>query len=57
MEASNARYRFDVYAQVSNLFNNVNYGTFVGNQLSPFFGQATSAQPARRMEVGLTLGF
>jgi hypothetical protein len=57
MEASNARYRFDVYAQVSNLFNNVNYGTFVGNQLSPFFGRATSAQPARRMEVGLTLGF
>ncbi|MCC7180239.1 MAG: carboxypeptidase regulatory-like domain-containing protein [Acidobacteria bacterium] len=57
MEATNARYRLDFYAQISNLFNNVNYNTFVGNVLSPFFGQATSAGPARRMEVGMSLGF
>jgi hypothetical protein len=35
----------------------VNYNTFIGNQLSPFFGTATSAAPARRMELGFSLGF
>jgi len=57
MEATNARYRMDFYAQISNLFNNVNYNTFIGNVLSPFYGQATSAGPARRVEVGMSLGF
>jgi hypothetical protein len=53
----NARYRMDVYAQLSNPFNYVNYNVFVGNQLSPFFGQATSAGPARRVELGMSLSF
>ncbi len=57
MEGTNTRYRVDVYAQISNLLNNVNYNTFVGNQLSQFFGQATSAGAARRIEVGLSFGF
>ena len=56
MEGGNQRYRLDIYAQVSNVFNYVNYNTFVGNQLSPFFGQATSAGAPRRIEVGLSLG-
>ena len=51
------RYRTDLYAQVSNPFNHVNDNTFVGNQLSPFFGQPTSAGPARRVELGLSLSF
>jgi hypothetical protein len=57
MEGTNQKYRIDFYAQISNLFNYVNYGTFVGNQLSPFFGTATNAGPARRMELGFSLGF
>ena len=57
MEGANSRYRLDFYAQVTNLFNYVNYNTFIGNQLSPFFGTATSAAPARRMELGFSLGF
>ncbi len=57
VEGSNARYRVDVYAQISNLFNRVNFNTFVGNQLSPFFGEATSAAAARRIELGFSLGF
>jgi hypothetical protein len=57
MEGMNARYRLEFYAQISNLFNYVNYNTFIGNQLSPFYGQATSAGPARRMELGMSLGF
>jgi hypothetical protein len=57
MEGMNARYRLEFYAQISNLFNYVNYNTFIGNQLSPFYGQATSAGPARRIELGMSLGF
>ena len=40
-----------------NLFNYVNYNTFVGNQLSPFYGKPTSAGPARRIEIGVSIGF
>ena len=54
---SGGRFRMDGYAQVSNPFNHINYSTFVGNQLSPFFGQANSAGPARRVELGLALTF
>ena len=57
MEGSNSRYRLDLYASVQNLFNRTNYNTFIGNQLSPFFGAATSAAPARRLEVGATISF
>lgn len=57
MEGTNQRYRLDFYAQISNLFNYVNYGTFIGNELSPFFGTATNAGAARRMELGFSLGF
>jgi len=52
-----ARHRMDVYAQVANPFNYVNYNQFIGNQLSPFFGAATSAGPARRVELGASLSF
>ena len=57
MEGGAARYRLDFYAQISNLFNYVNYNTFVGNQLSSFYGEATSAGPARRIEIGMSIGF
>jgi hypothetical protein len=57
MEGNNAKYRLDIYLNVQNAFNNVNYNAFVGNLLSPFYGTATSAGPARRVEVGFSLGF
>jgi hypothetical protein len=57
MEATNARYRLDVFVNIQNAFNNVNYNAFIGNQLSPFFGTATSAGAPRRVEVGFSLGF
>ena len=57
MEATNARYRLDVFLNVQNAFNNVNYNAFIGNQLSQFFGTATSAAAPRRVEVGFSLGF
>jgi hypothetical protein len=42
-------YRADLYER-QNLFNRTNLNSFSGNQLSPFFGTATSAGPARRIE-------
>jgi hypothetical protein len=57
MDGSNARYRLDLYVSAQNLFNRTNLNTFVGNQLSPFFGTATSAAPARRLELGATVSF
>ncbi len=57
MEATNAKYRLDIYLNVQNVFNNVNYNAFVGNLLSPFYATATSAGPARRVEIGFSLGF
>ncbi len=57
MEGSNSRYRLDLYANFQNLFNRTNLNAFIGNQLSPFFGIATSAGPARRVELGATISF
>jgi hypothetical protein len=57
MQASNARYRLDLYLQAFNLLNHTNLNAFVGNMLSPAFGQATSAAPARRLEVGASFSF
>jgi hypothetical protein len=57
MEGGNSRYRLDVYAQVFNLFNTTNLNSFVGNQLSPYFGRATSAAPPRRIEIGAAISF
>ena len=57
MEGGNQKYRLDVYLNIQNAFNNVNYNAFVGNQLSSFFGTATSAGAPRRIEVGASFGF
>ena len=58
MEGGAARYRLDFYVQISNLFNYVNYNTFVGNQLSPFFGDADvrrAGAPHRARDVDRVL--
>ena len=57
MEGANAKYRLDLFLNIQNAFNNVNYNAFIGNQLSQFFGTATSAAAPRRVEVGFSLGF
>jgi Carboxypeptidase regulatory-like domain len=57
MEGSNARYRADLYVNIQNLFNQTNLNGFSGNLQSPFYGVATSAGPARRIEVGATISF
>jgi outer membrane receptor protein involved in Fe transport len=40
-----------------NVLNQVNYAGFVGNLSSPFFGQAVSARPARRLQLSIRLRF
>jgi hypothetical protein len=57
MEANNQKYQLNLFLNIQNAFNNVNYNAFIGNQLSPFFGTATSAGAPRRVEVGFSLGF
>jgi hypothetical protein len=51
------RFTLEIYGQASNLFNRVNLGSFSGNLSSSFFGTATSAAPARRVEVGMNLRY
>jgi len=57
MDGANSRYRLDLYVQVFNMFNTTNLNGFIGNQLSPYFGTATSAAPPRRVELGLSISF
>lgn len=57
MEGGNQKYRLDLYVNIQNAFNHVNYNAFIGNQQSSFFGTPTSAGPARRIEVGASFGF
>lgn len=54
---ANQRYRLDLYVNIQNLFNKVNYNAFIGNQLSTYYGTATSAGAPRRIEIGASLGF
>ena len=46
-----------MYVSVQNLFNRVNYTNFVGVLTSPFYSRATSAQAARRAELGWRFSF
>ncbi|HEY1913424.1 MAG TPA: carboxypeptidase regulatory-like domain-containing protein [Vicinamibacterales bacterium] len=55
--ASDARYRVELYLQGYNLTNHTNATNFSGVQTSPFFGQATAASAARRLELGARLVF
>jgi hypothetical protein len=51
------KYRLEFYAQAFNLLNHANLGAFSGVETSPFFGRATSAQPPRRLELGMRFNF
>jgi hypothetical protein len=57
MQRSNSRFWVEFYVQGYNLLNRTNYINFSGNLQSPFFAQATSAGPARRVEAGLQFAF
>ncbi|HEY6892797.1 MAG TPA: hypothetical protein VI258_01415, partial [Rhodanobacteraceae bacterium] len=54
---TNTRYAVELYAQAFNVLNRTNPLNFSGVMTSPFFGQATSAAPPRRIEIGARLVF
>ncbi len=49
--------RLETVAEAFNVFNHVNLGNFVGNLSSPFFGQATAALDARRLQLSVRFQF
>jgi hypothetical protein len=49
--------RIEMYLFVTNLLNRVNRSSYVGVLTSPLFGQPTSAQAARRVEMGLRFNY
>jgi carboxypeptidase family protein len=55
--AENKRIRIELFASASNLFNNVNPLGYSGVMTSPFFRQPTAAAPARKIDVGMKIGF
>jgi hypothetical protein len=46
-----------MYLFVQNIFNRVNRSSWVGVLTSPLFRQPTSAQAARRVELGWRFSF
>jgi hypothetical protein len=55
--AEDKRIRFELFASASNLFNHTNLINYSGVRTSPFFGAATAAMPARRIDIGVRVGF
>ena len=55
--ANNGRVNLEIFAQVSNLTNTVNYRSYSTVQTSRFFGQPLSSGEPRRIELGFRVGF
>jgi hypothetical protein len=55
--AEDKRVRFELFVSAQNLLNHVNPINYSGVMTSPFFGQPTAAMPARRIDVGMRMGF
>lgn len=53
----NARATLELFVDASNVLNAVNYTRYSGVLTSPLFGQPLAAQAARRVEVGMRVGF
>ena len=55
--AENKRIRIELFASATNLFNTVSPVGYSGVMTSPFFGRPTAAGPARKIDVGMKIGF
>ncbi|MGH9752364.1 MAG: TonB-dependent receptor [Blastocatellia bacterium] len=53
----NGRFNVQLTAQITNLFNRVNYGSYSGSLGSPYFLQSSSAGAARQFELGVRFSF
>ena len=55
--AENKRLRIELFVAAQNLLNSVTPIGYSGVMTSQFFGQPTAAMPARRIDVGMRVGF
>jgi hypothetical protein len=55
--AEDKRFRVELYLAGTNVLNHTNLLGYSGVMTSPFFGQPTSAGPARKLELGMRFGF
>lgn len=55
--AENKRVHVELYASVQNIFNTVSPIGYSGVMTSPFFGRPTAAAPARKIDIGMRMGF
>ena len=55
--AEDKRWRVELYVAATNIANHTNVMGYSGVMTSPFFGQPTSAGPARKLELGARFGF
>ena len=55
--APESRIRLEIFAAASNLMNHTNLQNYSGVMASQFFGQATAAGPARKVELGARIMF
>ena len=54
---TNGRVNLEIFTQISNLTNTVNYRSYSTVETSRFFGQPLSAAEPRRIELGFRVGF
>ncbi len=52
-----ARYTLQFQAQITNIFNHVNYGQYSGTLTSPYFAAANTASPGRQFELSMRFNF
>jgi hypothetical protein len=55
--ADDKRWRVELYIAGTNILNHTNFTGYSGVMTSPFFGDPTSAGPARKLELGARFGF
>ena len=55
--SENGRFNVQLTAQITNLLNRVNYGSYSGVLGSPYFLQPSSASGARQFELGVRFSF
>ena len=55
--ADDKRWRVELYIAATNILNHTNFTGYSGVMTSPFFGDPTSAGPARKIELGARFGF
>lgn len=55
--SENARYTVQLSAQVTNVFNHVNFGQYTGTLTSPYFYASNTASPGRQYEMSMRFNF